>query len=287
MNTALQELVREKLSLLSESGIESSAFELKMLLSHILNCEPFELYSYSGDLTPEEKNLFETMIKQRLQHCPVDKIIGHKGFYKYEFVVSQDVLSPRADSEVLVENALKLLRPVKNAKILEFGIGSGCLLLSVLADKPNAYGIGVDISQQALEIALKNAKNLGVSSRVKLFHASWFDEEEILNNAELVDLDLIISNPPYIASAEIGSLAEEVKNFDPLIALDGGNDGLRDYRQISKIAFNLLKKDGYLIFEIGENQENDVIKIATDFGFKLYGVERDLNQINRCIILKK
>jgi release factor glutamine methyltransferase len=240
---------------------------------------------WNGILTEEIINKFETYIKEREKHKPVDKILKQKGFYKYDFAVNEDVLSPRFDTEILVERAVDLLKDKNEAKILEFGIGSGCILLSILADLPYVEGIGVDISQNALKIALQNAKYLGVESRIKLINASWFDDDIEIKCGN--KFDMIISNPPYIPSADIENLDNEVKLFDPLIALDGGVDGLRDYRKITQISFNLLKPGGLLIFEAGINQSMDIAGIGTCNNFELAEITPDLTGIDRCIILKK
>ena len=226
------------------------------------------------------------MLEKRASHWPVDKIIGHKGFYKYEFMVTTDVLSPRADTEILVEKALDYLKKLNMPKIFEFGVGSGCILLSLLADSPKAFGFGLDVSEKAVKVALHNAELLGVTSRCRLFCGSWFDEQ-FLRERALGSMDMIVANPPYITTSEIATLEPEVKNFDPLIALDGGEDGLRDYNQIFKLASEMLKKEGIILVEIGENQTNSVISIAEKYHFGVSEIVQDLAKTNRCIIFKK
>ena len=286
MSNNLSSLVAEALDFLSEQKVTSSRFEIHLLLSHILNIEPSEIYTYSFPLTENQNKIFWQMIKKRAAHWPVDKIIGHKGFYKYEFAVSTDVLSPRADTEILVEKALDYLKITNSPKIFEFGVGSGCILLSILADRPDAFGFGLDISKKALQIALENARSLGVSSRCRLFCCSWFDEQ-FLKEQSFSEMDMIVANPPYIATGEIASLEPEVKEFDPITALDGGEDGLRDYWQIFKLASELLKKQGIILVEIGENQTEGVVSIAEKYHFKVQEIAKDLAQTNRCIIFKK
>ena len=281
----ISELIKKKLLYLQSYGVESSRFELEMLLAAAIGIEKRNLPLWNGILTEEIINKFETYIKEREKHKPVDKILKQKGFYKYDFAVNEDVLSPRFDTEILVERAVDLLKDKNEAKILEFGIGSGCILLSILADLPYAEGIGVDISQNALKIALQNANYLGVESRVKMINASWFDDNIEIKCGN--KFDMIISNPPYIPSADIENLDNEVKLFDPLIALDGGVDGLRDYRKITQISFNLLKPGGLLIFEAGINQSMDIAGIGTCNNFELAEITPDLTGIDRCIILKK
>ena len=185
----------------------------------------------------------------------------------------------------MVEAAIRLSENEDEIKILELGVGSGCLIISILADKKNAKGIGVDISQEALQTTKYNAEKIGVGDRLKLICGSWFDEDMIKKIG--CNFDFIISNPPYIPSADINFLDREVKDFDPLIALDGGEDGLRDYRQICKIAPNILKKDGFLIFEAGIGQARDICEIAQTNNLQHIETIKDLTGIDRCIILKK
>ncbi len=281
----LNNIICKSLEHLKSKGVDSSNFEIKLLLADVLGVEIGELAFYKTELTKEQSEKFEDYIIQRSTHKPIDKILGEKGFYKHVFLVNEDVLSPRADSECLVETAINILKNKNKSKILEFGVGSGCLIISILADLKNVCGIGIDISANALKIAEKNAIRIGVSDRLTLKNGSWFDEDILNPNCE--KFDLIISNPPYIVSEEIEGLDPEVKNFDPITALDGGKDGLRDYKQICKIASQALKHEGILIFEAGAGQAKDICNIAKNNALKHIKTVCDLNGIERCIILKK
>ena len=278
----INRIIKLKTDFLREKGVEVSEFEVKLLLADVLGVEVGNLRFYNQRLSNLQSEKFEKMIDMRAAHKPVDKILGYKAFYKHDFIVSEDVLSPRQDTEILIEETLKVLPNNKPVKMLEFGVGSGCIIISLLDEIKNATGIGADISEKALNICKKNAERVGVANRLKLVETSWFDCQ-ISDN----DFDLIISNPPYIPSDDIISLDDEVKNFDPLIALDGGKDGLRDYRQIAKIAYKMLKNGGFLVFEAGVNQAGDIVKIAKENGFDFCLIARDLGDIERCIILKK
>ncbi len=279
------DIINDKLAYLKDVGIETSKLEMRILMEYVLQLNHHESFSMYQELTPQQINTFSQLVDMRALHMPIDKIVGYKGFYKYDFEVSNDVLSPRPDTEILVESAIKLLQQNSYAQILEFGVGSGCIILSLLAEIKDAKGWGIDISNEALKITNNNSKKLNVDSRLNLINASWFDDNIIssINNA----FDIIVSNPPYIKSDEIQFLDKEVKDFDPLIALDGGNDGLRDYIRIAELAYVLLKKDGFLLFEIGENQLSDVINIAKNNKLTLVDVVKDLSGTDRCIILKK
>lgn len=271
-----------------KNGIVSSWFEMKLLLGEILNKEPKQI-SFAEALSDEQLITFSKMIQRRLSHCPVDKIIGKKGFYKYDFVVNEDVLSPRSDSEILVESAISILKDISRAKILELGIGSGCLILSLLAELNDTFGVGIDISDKAIKIAETNAIRLDINkNRFKFYHKSWFDEDIIEHLQHAGMFDLIISNPPYIPTIEITSLDEEVKDYDPKIALDGGSDGLKDYHQILSIASQTLKNNGYIILEAGDiAQLQNIARMAKSYSLKNVNILKDLSGNERCIILKK
>ena len=281
----IKQLIDEKLAFLSKKGVSSSRLELRILLAFVLKKTPDELYLYKLPLSDKQIKEFDRLVALRSEHYPVDKIIGRKGFYKYEFEVSKDVLSPRSDTEIMVEKAISLIRENNFTSILEFGVGSGCIILSLLADTENTTGVGIDISSKALKVAENNAISLGVRKRINLFQASWFDDNILEKIGQ--SFDIILSNPPYIPSDEINTLELEVKNFDPLTALDGGKDGLRDYRRICPIAHKLLKKGGILLFEVGEGQAERVKEIGEANGLSYQETLKDLNDIRRCIILKK
>lgn len=233
------------------------------------------------EMALQEKKKINECIQRRCKHEPLDKIIGKKDFYKSTFKVSADVLSPRPDTEILVEEALELIKPDTKECILDLGTGSGCILLSVLKERPQCKGTGVDISSKAIDIAQENAESMGLKNSVKFVNSDW-------NDMRLFDkkFDMIISNPPYISKEEIKTLDIEVKEYDPYIALDGGEDGLECYREIAKIAPKLLKNGGYILFEVGYNQANDVEKICVLQGLKKIKIKQDLAGINRCIIFQ-
>lgn len=278
-------LIDSSLAFLKEKGIEISRFELKILLAAALGIEPADLPFYTADVNEAAANKFEKMVARRAEGCPVDKIIGLKGFYKYDFIVNEDVLSPRPETEIMVEKALVLLKNTPSPHLLEFGIGSGCVLLSVLKELAQSFGIGIDVSAKALTVAAQNAERLDVQNRIELKNMSWFDSAADKLGDD--SFDIIFSNPPYIPSAEIPLLDKEVRAFDPITALDGGADGLKDYGRLSALAAKLLKKGGFLLFEIGEGQADAVVSLAQQQGLFLYERVKDLAQTERCIILKK
>ena len=281
----IRDIIKDKFEYLKTCGIDTSISEVKMLLADVLNTDTGNLRFYNKNLTPDELSKFDKYINLRKDFWPVDKILGKKSFYKLEFEVNQDVLSPRYDTEILIDEAITLFNPDEKIDILELGTGSGCIVISLLNEYKNARAVGIDISEKALIITKTNAIKNQVDDRLSLLHAGWFDNDitEKINKK----FDIIISNPPYIPSDDIQKLDNEVKNFDPLLALDGGTDGLRDYKRICSLAESLLKEDGYLIFEAGINQAHDIAEIGVQNRLKLVKISNDLNGIERCVILKK
>lgn len=221
----------------------------------------------------------ENAIKRRLAHEPISKIIGKKGFWKSEFITTKDVLDPRPDSETMIEAVLKHC-PKKNYRILDIGTGSGCLLFSLLDEYPNAIGIGIDKSPKALTIAEKNKKERSAELFQKdFFEPNWF--------ADLGTFDIIVSNPPYIPTNDVLTLDADVREFDPVLALDGGMDGLDAYRAISKHISFLLNEGSFLFLEIGINQSIDVINIFKNKELKYCKTIKDLSGIERILIFQK
>lgn len=221
----------------------------------------------------------ENAIRRRLSHEPISKIIGKRGFWKSEFITSTDVLDPRPDSETLIEAVLKYC-PQKKYRILDIGTGSGCLLFSLLDEYPDATGIGLDKSDKALAIADKNCQNRQATLIEKdFFKPDWA--------CDLGTFDIVISNPPYIPSNDILSLEPDVREYDPMLALDGGKDGLDAYHAISDSIINLLNDNGFLFLEIGIHQANAVIDIFIRQGLTHLDTIRDLSDIERILVFQK
>lgn len=223
----------------------------------------------------------ENFIERRKKNEPVSKIIGTKGFWALDFFVSKDVLDPRSDSETLIESVLTYFKEKdKPLEILDICTGSGCLLISLLYEYKNARGIGLDVSEKALEIAQKNGKGYNAK----------FVKDDIFKSDFAKNLgvfDIIISNPPYIPTEDIKELGENVRLYDPLLALDGGKDGLDAYRALAKQTGKLLKENGLVFFEIGIHQKEDVTKIMQNENFERIAVKKDLGGITRVLIFKK
>ena len=246
--------------------------ELKKLLSFSESAITEARWILSENLS--DSDIYKIVEKRNLGE-PLSKILGHRGFWRGDFIVDENVLDPRSDSETLIQAVLEKF-PNKNQllKILDLGTGSGCLLISLLQEYKNATGIGVDVSPKALSIAQKNADKNNVKADFILSDMSKLPE--------LGRFDIIISNPPYIPTKYIEKLDKNVKEYDPLLALDGGEDGLHFYRIIAKIALAPL-----LFLEIGKDQEKDIQVIFEKNGWQFWGAKKDYAGIIRVLIFKK
>ncbi len=221
----------------------------------------------------------EQFILRRQKGEPVSKIIGEWSFWSLDLKVNQHTLTPRPDSETIIDAVLKFF-PNKQGhyRILDLGCGSGCLLLALLSEYQNSTGIGLDFSKEALKVACENGKGF----KAEFIEKDWFDENW---TTDLGKFDIIISNPPYIPTKDIQNLDIEVKNYDPLTALDGGEDGLKDYRRLSETISPILNEDGMIFFEIGQGQADDVIQIMNRY--TLVETFKDLGQITRVLTFKR
>lgn len=279
-NSIYQEIICR----LVEAQIPSPRLEARILLGEAAHLDP-NCVNDETILTPQEIAKLGEMLKMRLLHKPLDKILKRREFYKYTFLVDETVLTPRPDTEILVEAANTIIKNNKINKILDMGTGSGCILLSLLKDNPQLRGTGIDKSPKALATAQKNCRLLGLEQQARFVCTDWFDNKflDVLPES----FDLIASNPPYIPTHDISGLDGEVKNYDPMLALDGGADGLQCYRQIAAVCPRLLNPNGYLLLEIGIGQAADVIHIFQKQKLCHISTLRDLSGIERCIIFRK
>ena len=268
---------------LTKAQIPSPRLEARLMLLEALGLSADEALPFSAVADGHQKIFFETMLNKRLQHFPLCKILGRKGFYKYDFIVNEQVLSPRPDTETLIEAAVEFSQKYGLRQMVDFGTGSGCILLSVLGDIPEMTGTGVDISSGAVAVAARNAEKLGLFTRAEFLNAGWFDKDIVTRLGR--KYDLMVSNPPYIPSKDIAALEEEVREHDPLLALDGGKDGLRDYRRLAEIAPLIVRPGAYIMLEAGIGQADEIAAVFTKQGFALEQIRPDLNGIARCVIL--
>lgn len=280
MSDILHKKVSAK-SILEKTDI--SIRDTRLIIAKIKNISYEKIVFYPEDLflNDEEQSLFFNMLSRYKNHEPISKIINKKSFWKHDFFVNSDVLDPRPETELIIESMLSKISKDEAIKFLDIGTGSGCILLSLLHEFKNAIGVGIDISEKAIKIAEHNKNVLNIDS-AKFINISWNSLSEYSNEK----FDVIISNPPYIKSHEIESLDENVKNYDPLISLDGGYDGLSAYKEISEIAQSILSKNGLIFFEVGYDQANEVKEILLNNGFTEPEIIKDFNDINRVLIAR-
>lgn len=266
-------------SLIHGPHITSPELDVKLLLSEILKCEVVQLRQYyANPISDKIASELSAYLERRKAGEPVSKIIGVREFWGRPFKVTRDTLDPRQDSERLIEILLSLLLPLdRSISILDLGTGTGCLLLTLVAELQNASGIGVDISDRALRVAKENATKLELESRVSFVKSNWF--ENISGQ-----FDVIISNPPYICEKAIFSLSTDVKKYDPIQALNGGKDGLDAYRIIIAKMRSYLKLNGIFCLEIGYDQAEKISMLLEENAFKKFELIQDYGQQDRCII---
>ncbi|MCP4355153.1 MAG: peptide chain release factor N(5)-glutamine methyltransferase [Proteobacteria bacterium] len=234
------------------------------------------------NLTTEQINRLKEVIKRRQKHEPIAHIVGFKEFFGLEFKVTNQTLIPRPESEMMVEKALDIIKKqnLNQPKILELGVGSGAVVLSILQNCNAATATGVDINLKALEVAKENSVALNLNDLVEFKQSDWFA------NIDETEFDIIISNPPYIYSDDIPTLDKEVKDYEPIIALDGGKKGLDDYTKIIEQSPQYLKQNGSLILEIGYNQACDILKLFDDDIWSYKECLKDLAGNDRLIVAK-
>ena len=258
------------------SKILGSSLEARILLKQITGLSDADLITTEAiNLDDDQKHLLDDSIEQRLNGRPLSKIIGYKEFYKQKFLTNNDVLDPRPDSETLIEAVLGYCVDHNwSGRILDIGTGSGCLALTLLAELPNADAVATDISQKALAVAKKNAKNLALDDRIEFLHSDWFESVS-------GQFNIIISNPPYIETETIKTLAVEVKNHDPILALDGGEDGLMPYKVILPQFKSYLSKGGFFAVEHGVGQCGRIKEIAEGYNVLNSHIHHDLSGHDR------
>ncbi|MGE3769662.1 MAG: peptide chain release factor N(5)-glutamine methyltransferase [Bdellovibrionales bacterium] len=269
---SLAELRPKVATFLRNAGVDDAARETSYLLSIALNASRADLL-VDRDLSAMEEAKINMLAARRAAGEPLDRIRGTREFYGLNFGLNEATLSPRADTEALVE--LVLEEAPENARLLDLGTGTGCILLTLLHNMRDARGTGVDISDKALVQAQQNARGLEIDA--DFIQSDWFENVS-------GTFDVIVSNPPYVRTQDIGALQTEVRDHDPHAALDGGADGLDAYKTIFANAQKFLNDGGMVAVEIGQGQTDDVVKIASDNGFILRTQKADLAGINRALL---
>ena len=277
----IENAIREGFKQLRQNNIESALLDSQLLMSKtIKRDQKFIILNPSKKLKNHDYECFKKLISYRAKGKPVAYLTGIKSFWNYDFSLNDKVLIPRPDSELIVEQVLKIYKNKKKINFLEVGVGSGCLILSILKEKKLFSGTGIDISNHSIKISNINAKKLKIENRIKLFKSD-------IDNFNFGKYDLIISNPPYIKKLDFKYLKKDVVKFEPKLALDGGLEGLSCFRKIIKKSSELIKNRGKLILEIACDQKRDVAKILRDNGFYVNKILRDLANNDRCIISTK
>ena len=266
---------------LKKKNIKSALLDSEILMSKVLNQDRSKIIlNLNSQLNNQDYKLFRELIISRSKNKPIAYLTGKKSFWKYEFEINDKVLIPRPDTELIVEQILNIYKNKHNINFLEIGVGSGCIILSILKEKKFFLGKGVDLSKDSIKICEKNANKLNVSNRLKLFKSD-------IDNFNLGKYDLIVSNPPYIKKFDLKNLDNDVSNFEPNLALDGGLDGLSEIRKVIRTSSELIKLNGKLILEIAHDQKKMVKKILNDYGFYVNKVAKDLANNNRCVVSTK
>ena len=273
----VSELIKFGSLYLKRENIKSYALDSEILLSNVLKKSREEiLIEFDKQIDFETEKKFKRLIKRRSAKEPIAYILKHKEFWSKKFQINHNILIPRPETELLVEKLSSIYRG-KNISILDIGTGSGCIIISLLSELQNSYGVGIDVSKKAIEVASMNANKLIPNRRIKFFKKSFlniFDSK----------FDLIVSNPPYIKRRDIKNLNEDIKRFEPKIALDGGNDGLDVIKKVIYKTSEILKINGKLALEIGNEQYKKVSKLLIDKNLRIEHIITDYNKNIRCLI---
>jgi release factor glutamine methyltransferase len=278
------EAIQKSTEFLAKKGVESPRLQTELLLAHLLRMPRMKLYlNFERALSPAETDSLRELIKRRGQREPLQHITGSTSFCGHEIIVSRHALIPRPETELLAELGWKFLiaRHSPLVTALDFGTGTGCIAIAIAAKCPDAKITALDVSAEALALAKQNAAQNQVAERIEFVHGDGFAAL-----APGTQFDLLISNPPYIASAEIETLEPEVKDFDPRGALDGGADGLDFYRRLAKEAKPSLKPDGKIMLEFGDGQADAIKKIFEDEKWIVEAVQADYSQRARILVAR-
>ena len=273
--------VFEATNILKDKSILSAQLDTEILMAKALDKDrEYIILNHNEVLNKENLEYFKKLVYERATRKPIAYLLNKKFFWKSEFYVNKNTLIPRPDTEIIIEQILKYTKNKNYLNILDIGVGSGCILLSVLKERKNFYGTGIDISRNTLDICKMNAKKLFLSKRVKFFKSN-------VDKFATGKYDLIVSNPPYIKTCDLRYLESDVIKFEPKLALDGGLNGLSVIRKVIKKSSELLKKNGKFILEIGFDQKNKAIKLLKKKGFYINSTLKDLAKNDRCIVSTK
>jgi release factor glutamine methyltransferase len=274
----IENAINGAIKFLNEKNIKSPQLDSEILMSKVFKKDrSFIILNSDKKIEKKTFDRFNRLVLQRSTGKPIAYLLGKKDFWNFEFKINNDVLIPRPDTELLVEETLRVSKNRNKLKVLDIGTGSGCILLSILREKKDFLGVGIDISRKCIDNSKINARKIGVINRVKFFKSD-------VDNFNYGKYDLIVSNPPYINLFDIKHLNGDVKNFEPHLALNGGLDGLTKVRKVICKSSKLIKVGGKLIVEIGFDQRQKVIELFKKKGFYINKVLKDYGNNDRCII---
>ena len=279
------EVIKKSSEFLAKKGVDSARLQTELLLAHLLKLPRMKLYlNFERTLSPTELDALRALVMRRSQREPLQHIIGSTSFCGLEMLVNKHVLAPRPETELLAELGWQFLSTINSQSptCLDFGTGSGCIAIAIAAKCPTARIVAVDVSVDAIAIAKQNAANSGVIDRIEFRCGDGF---ATLNGDD--KFDLIVSNPPYIASEEIAALEPEVRDFDPRNALDGGRDGLDFYRRLAAEAGIFLKPRGKIIIEFGDDQAKGISDIFTADRWTVESIHQDYTKRERMLMARK
>ena len=277
----IRQTLNKGTSILKRNKVLTPQLDSEILLSKSINKDKKHIILNPKEVLNFKKlKKFDDLIKRRAKGEPIAYLTNKKEFWNDEFFVNNDVLIPRPDTETIIEQVLKIYSKKSKAQILDIGTGSGCVILSIIKERPNFYGTGIDISKKSINVSKFNTKQLNLTNRVKFFHSS-------IDNFIIGKYDLIVSNPPYIELLNMKYLDKDIVNFEPKLALNGGCDGFSNIRKIINKASILIKRKGKLILEIGFNQRKKVKSLLENNGYYINKVIKDYGKNDRCIISTK
>ncbi len=274
----LKDFMQNKRAALEQGGVQNPSLDIRTIVKARLDLSDADLITQSDlDISEDDQKQLEADIKDRLAGKPVSKILGAKEFWGLDFKVTEDTLSPRPETEILIQAVLDFVADREvSLVILDLGTGTGCIPVALLKELPKARAVAVDLSDRALVVAKENAAAHGVEERVEFITSDWFE-----NLPDEIRFDIITSNPPYIPNPDLDSLPREVKNHDPILALDGGEEGLDPYKIIFRQLTHRLKEGGRAFFEAGQGQAESLVRLVDDSNATLEQVIPDYAGIDR------
>ena len=266
---------------LNKFNIKNAYLDSEILLSQAINKDrKYIILNLKEHIDEKYLSVFSDLVNRRKKGEPIAYILNNKEFWNETFYVDKNVLIPRPDTEIIVEQVLRISKKKSQLQLLDIGVGSGCILLSLLKERSNFYGTGIDISKKSINISKYNAKILNLTNRTKFFKSD-------VDNFKIGKYDIVVSNPPYIKLSNLKYLENDVVNFEPKLALSGGFDGFAEIKKVINKTYCLIKKNGKFVLEIGFNQKNKAKEMLQKRGFYINKVIKDYGNNDRCIISTK